>query len=857
MATADHGVAVVQGIYPTWPLKSANPVYNQFAQTTMVNNDHRRDIGADIGGSFVNPYGKSVATFFKTFMPLDTNHSMPKFNCLKFPGLPRNAKENALYKPFANAVNGWNVQGVFPGFTIIDTSPSRDGETKLQPDLMLVANTNYAALNTPGTDASRMSRETWDWENSEVHIEVKTESDIFFHGLSPTRYVANIASTANVEKVGQIGTYAAAQMSRQHRVFLFSLFVYGDFMRIIRWDRSGALITDAIDYRRHPRVLAEFLYRYSHMTRAQRGWDTTVERATPEDAKMLTAAIEAYQSDKSLRQLPRMEVTLKDCYPVYRMKVDVKVPTEAGGGGHPGGVRDGANGEEDGEDGREDSREDSEDDMNLEGRRKITGPAMRTKIFLVRKPFWHTSIPFGRATRVYVALDIEDKKLVSIKDSWRVEFGSSDPEGVIYDEFDTADEEWKQFLPTVLGAGDVPDDRHSPEAKQKTLTQTFEEKARETHNIGLLRAHVHHRVVQALAFPLNTFTSSRELVQAIRDAMFAVIGVYKKFNRLHRDVSAGNVMLGENGRGLMNDWDHSRSLLEELKKILQSFRTGTWQFLSVGLLQDPKKPHTIVDDMESFFWVLVYMALHYLPNTYGADVVAMFDERSLSTLGARGGKYKRLFVITGKKSLYAGKFRCLPLQALITSLQKFFRTYHDGAPLSHESVREEDDVEDVVGSEGGDSVGEDDEDEIVDDEEDAEDAEWLYLHNRLIDDPSEILAFFDTALSSKKWPESDRLPKDRFPPTSITKEETKVRKTTESSTCSASNPDAPKARTTQAGPSKPRPSSSRSSSKRPSSNDDDDDYVPTSRKKSKRTSSPPRRPKRTGSSGNASRRKQR
>ncbi|THH27068.1 hypothetical protein EUX98_g7121 [Antrodiella citrinella] len=790
----------------------------------MVNNDHRRDIGADIGGSFVNPCGKSVATFFKTFMPLNPNHSMPNFNGLKFPGLPRNAKENALYKPFANAVNGWNVQGVFPGFTIIDASHSRDGETKLQPDLMLVANTNYAALNTPGTDASRMSRETWDWENSEVHIEVKTESDIFFHGLSPTRYVANIASTVNVEKVGQIGTYAAAQMSRQHRVFLFSLFVYGDFMRIIRWDRSGALITAAIDYRRYPRVLAEFLYRYSHMTRAQRGWDTTVERGTSEDAKMLTAAIKAYQSDKSLRQLPRMEVTLKDCYPVYRMKVDVKVSAEAGDGGHPGDVRDGEDGREDGTE--EDSEEDSEDGMDTQSRKKIAGPAMRTKIFLVRKPFWHTSMPFGRATRVYVALDIEDKKLVSIKDSWRVEFGSSDPEGVIYDEFDTADEEWKQFLPTVLGAGDVPDDSRSPEAKQTTLTQTFQEMAKETQNIGLLRAHVHHRVVQQLAFPLNTFKSSRELVQAIRDAMFAVIGVYKKFHRLHRDVSAGNIMLGKDGRGLMNDWDHSRRLLEELKRMLQSFRTGTWQFISVGLLQYPNKPHTIMDDMESFHWLLVYMAVHHLPNTFTNGVVTMFDERTQDGDDVRGGEKKRNFLITVR----AQKFNCLPLQTLVTNLRKFFHAYDIGATRSRDKAAEDD----------------------LDDH----DAAWIVLHNRLIEDPSEILAFFDAALSSNDWPAfDDRLSEDKFPPLSITKAETQVRRATESKigSGSGSNPDGARVRAAQADPS--QLGSSRSSSKRPNSNDDDD-YVPTSRKKSKTTSSP-RRPKRTGSSGNASRRKQR
>lgn len=388
---------------------------------------------------------------------------------------------------------------MFRGFKLIDTSHSRDGETKLQPDLMLVANSDKVPPRPAKTNADRTKRETWEWETTEIHVEVKTASDLFHTTLDKLRSVVNVRNEENIEKVGQIGTYAAAQMSRQHRVHLFSLFIYGDFMRIIRWDRSGAVTTDPINYRNRPRVLAEFLYRYTHMTRAQRGWDTTVERGTSEDAEILSAAIKAYQSDKSLRQLPRMEVTLKDCYPVYRMKVDVKIPAKAGDGAHPGDVGDAGEGEEGGE----------EDE----------GPITRTKMFLVRKPFWHTTMPTGRGTRVYVAWDLEDKRLVSVKDSWRVEFGSSDPEGDIYEEFDAVDDDWKEFLPTVIGAGDVPDEE-SPDGKQRTATQTLEQESRKRHSVAHLRTHVHHRVVQELAFPLISFTHSRELVQGIRDAMF-------------------------------------------------------------------------------------------------------------------------------------------------------------------------------------------------------------------------------------------------------------------------------------------------------------------------------------------------
>ena len=37
----------------------------------------------------------------------------------------------------------------------------------------------------------------------------------------------------------------------------------------------------------------------------------------------------------------------------------------------------------------------------------------------------------------------------------------------------------------------------------------------------------------------------------------ALKAAYHKGNYLHRDVSTGNVMIDKNGRGILNDWDHS------------------------------------------------------------------------------------------------------------------------------------------------------------------------------------------------------------------------------------------------------------------------------------------------------------
>ena len=105
--------------------------------------------------------------------------------------------------------------------------------------------------------------------------------------------------------------------------------------------------------------------------------------------------------------------------------------------------------------------------------------------------------------------------------------------------------------------------------------------------------------------------------------------------------------------------------------MLTSRSQGTWQFLSIGLLKNSKKPHTILDDLESFLWVLMYMGLHYLEHTFYSEI-QMFDEYGPGPDGgAIGGSKKRDFLETP-----TGKFASEPFQRLVTNLSFIFRTYH-------------------------------------------------------------------------------------------------------------------------------------------------------------------------------------
>jgi hypothetical protein len=87
------------------------------------------------------------------------------------------------------------------------------------------------------------------------------------------------------DTLGQISTYAAAQLGSQFRTHAFSVLIVKKLARILRWDRSGVISTEAFNYNELP-FLAQFFQRYSRAPRDMRGIDESVSKPTAEESSV-------------------------------------------------------------------------------------------------------------------------------------------------------------------------------------------------------------------------------------------------------------------------------------------------------------------------------------------------------------------------------------------------------------------------------------------------------------------------------------------------------------------------------------------------------------------------------------------
>jgi hypothetical protein len=79
---------------------------------------------------------------------------------------------------------------------------------------------------------------------------------------------------ASKDAMGEITSYAVAQLATQFRTHIFTILVCGGYPRLLRWDRSGAVVTAAFDY--CSRFLGEFFWRYDRTSSGDRGVDLSV-----------------------------------------------------------------------------------------------------------------------------------------------------------------------------------------------------------------------------------------------------------------------------------------------------------------------------------------------------------------------------------------------------------------------------------------------------------------------------------------------------------------------------------------------------------------------------------------------------
>ncbi|KAF8555778.1 hypothetical protein OG21DRAFT_810170 [Imleria badia] len=201
----------------------------------------------------------------------------------------------------------------------------------------------------------------------------------------------------------------------------------------------------------------------------------------------------------------------------------------------------------------------------------------------------------------------------------------------------------------------------------------------------------HYRLVHRIVGrPLFKFECTKQLVTAVFDALKAHSHAFTSAKILHRDISAGNIILTDDGSGLLIDWELAKLMKEVGSR--RPDRTGTWQFMSANLLQHPGKMHTFSDDLESFLHVLGWMMLRYVPasDVYDAEDrghdMLKFDEHSVRKRRFdHGGGRKRDALGAGNYPSTTFGPKCeTPLTKLLRKLMTPFKSLYGDPPTEED-----------------------------------------------------------------------------------------------------------------------------------------------------------------------------
>ncbi|KAI1784665.1 hypothetical protein LXA43DRAFT_954783 [Ganoderma leucocontextum] len=269
-------------------------------------------------------------------------------------------------------------------------------------------------------------------------------------------------ATSRLAVRGQLMSYGERHFYFQHRMGLFMLFVNGGEFRIIRWDRSGCIVTEALNYvetAEHTKKLLQFLYAYSKAKPEQRGIDTTATRLSKDSCgwKWMQKVAATHPNDLAhadgtvLASVPEgfvIEPT-RDApdSPLFATNILAEDPTATTGFGDLSSysntsamvtpvfkyVRD--------------LFRESIPETWMCYSLKVCG-----RLYLVGKPIFAPHGLVGRGTRGYVALEWKTQRLVFLKDAWRPFYHGVDQEGATLKILNDAQ---VPFVPTLVCHEDV------------------------------------------------------------------------------------------------------------------------------------------------------------------------------------------------------------------------------------------------------------------------------------------------------------------------------------------------------------------------------------------------------------------
>ncbi|KAI0929786.1 hypothetical protein AcV5_006658 [Taiwanofungus camphoratus] len=390
-----------------------------------------------------------------------------------------------------------------PGFVFMNTSLRTENQGEkgsMKPDICCYLKTSIQlAKATDGGPRAQLGL-------AELFIEVKrlAERD-FFSDPKPGDnrashpFILNIKDEQKLEKgksdLGQNVAYATEILARQHRLFLLSISLSGTCARLIRWDRAGAIATEAFDLHDYPELLCEFLWRFSHSSDSARGYDTTVERVGLHEERSFKEAITLHVKDQLGLDGNDLSLAVREHYQ-EGMVMAINVYD-----GHRGDAQ--------------------------------------VHRYLVSRPVASPLSVASGATRGYWAVDANNK-VAFLKDTWRYAVEGMELEGTILNELRQAGVE---HVPNLIHHGDVPeqgpcnhesiehdvsDSTTMPNESYSQCTRTDDYVASKWLCNGesdgkqrkiVVTPHVHYRLtLRTVGYALQTFRGTEELLYGTQDA---------------------------------------------------------------------------------------------------------------------------------------------------------------------------------------------------------------------------------------------------------------------------------------------------------------------------------------------------
>ncbi|KAI0631769.1 hypothetical protein C8Q77DRAFT_1272678 [Trametes polyzona] len=590
-------------------------------------------------------------------MPMDDKPLIPRWGASVFKDLKGAEKlaEKEVQRRFVAAIRTSNLA---PGLSL--------AESQYRPAKGDISSQKVDSAFFPAGREPDDGRPHWAEQLVPVEFKIHTWSKDPFNDAPEGKLDADAESRKEARI--QLIDYAERIFRYQHRTALFMLLVMGRRFRFLRWDRSGTIVTKSVDYYENPQMLCEMLWRMSKLSKEELGCDPSATRLNADDSLYASmddvaspVARDLDHNDRVLDEMPEDPYVFRYVRDMFRQSLAPEWPR------HRLEIVDG-----------------SQKFHFLVGKPLFfaTGMAGRgTRGYVAYDPDHKRFVWLKDAWRAhYELVDQEGTILRKLNADGVRNVPTVFCHGDILGQTTQTPTFWemqnqrpKESVPGVQPLGPPPPPKvdsssssHTRVAEPRSLSSGSLSRKRSWHEMNEgntpslggkkhptwedcpLRRHMHYRiVVEEVALPLKEFTSGRQLVSLITDCVVAHLDAMTVAKIIHRDVSGGNILIYPEivphssqpeawmveARGLLADWELSKPVSDKSKpqRARQPERTGTWQFMSVGVLCDMTKVVETSDEMESFFYVLLYYAIRYLRSNcpdVGAFIENFFDSSS-------------------------------------------------------------------------------------------------------------------------------------------------------------------------------------------------------------------------------------